>query len=103
MAIKRRVGTKKKRPAKNGIQFSVTPLSSSILPTDLETPSETIKLAHNPATSASVFFLPSKNPSTNPKTTPSGKPFSSKQRIFQGRGTNPKSNNMPSAKKIKPN
>ena len=102
MVIKRSVGTKKRSPAKNGIQFSVTPLSSSHVPTDLDTPSETIKLAHNPATSASVFFLPSRNPSTSPKTTPSGKPFNSRQRIFQGRGTMPKSSNMNSAKKIRP-
>src|SRR6202000_1086142 len=87
IAIKIRVGIIKTRPAKKGIQFSVIPKPSSMVPTDLETPSETIKLAHNPAIKNSVFFLPSKKPSTRPNITPSERPFNNKQIIFHGRGT----------------
>src|SRR5579862_687396 len=95
------VGTKKTRPAIKGIQFSIIPRSNNHLPTDFVTPSATIKLAHNPAISISLFFRPSRNPSTNPKIIPRDRPFSSKQKILHGGGINPKNNNINSATRIK--
>src|SRR5215467_5179357 len=94
IAIKIKVGTRKITPEKNGIQFSLIPLSRINFPTDFETPSETMKLAQSPAINASVFFLPSKKPSTNPNTVPKNKPFNNRQRIFHGRGMKPNSNNI---------
>ena len=52
--VKSASGNRKRSPATHGIQGSGTPHASSAAPTDLTTPSATMKLAQSPAASASV-------------------------------------------------
>ena len=92
-----RSGGTKIKPARPGIQRSVTPWFKSHVPTDLVAPSARMKLAQRPAVSSSVLRRPSRNPITSPNTIPSDSPFRKRQTTWSGGGAMPKSTRAASA------
>ena len=89
-------------PATAGIQRSATPHAMTCAPTDFANPSARMKLAHNPATRASVMRRPSRKPSTSPNTIPKGRPLRKRHATFHGRGSTPANTKAPSANPTRP-
>ena len=91
------------RPVAAGIQKrSTCSLCISQVPTDLTTPDDRMKLAHNIEASTSDTRRPSMKPKTSPQIMPSGTPLRNKAATFHGAGTIAKATSASQDRPIRP-